>query len=292
MKKWLIVLGCLIIAGCATFPVVKDEEMVREFTRLEKEKELYRLEQEKRINTMGPELLALFPKPLPIKFEYDRSPEVNAYATHNKVVVFEGLLAYTESDDELGSVMAHEIAHCVMEHERKRAWVTVPFWLIALGLTGTAGVDMFPLAQAATNPYERSQEKEADFIGTILAYQAGYDPKALPKFNERMAIRLGDTSINRYGRTHPPTPYRVALIKKTVKALEDKELIPEILWVLLLKDVDLPKNKYSLEQLLSTVKFMGYEYKQSASLVEIKAPSGRVEFEINDNLISLKMRRD
>jgi predicted Zn-dependent protease len=126
-----------------------------------------------------------------------------------------------------------------------------------------------------TKPYARSLETEADFIGTLLAYEAGYDPLILPKVMERIAIRFGDTKLNKYGRTHPPTPQRTAMIKKELEALQNGKLIPDIVFSILSRKSSLPCEKYTKEQLIDTCKFIGYSYEEREDeIIKVKIPRG------------------
>lgn len=42
--------------------------------------------------------------------------EINAYTDGKEVVLYSGMLSYVKSEDELAAVLAHEIAHAVLEH--------------------------------------------------------------------------------------------------------------------------------------------------------------------------------
>lgn len=251
--------------GCATSPPISNEAMTRQTIELKKERQVYKANQQKRITKIGTKLLKQYPKPIAIDFTYKQSPIVNAYSTGDEIVINDGLLAYAKTDDQLASVIAHEIGHSVRHHMAKEGAIKGSIQMLGLAagiLTGTYTRDLSSsLAKAATKPYSRSVEKEADFIGTVLAYEAGYDPEALPKFMKKLAVRLGDTDTNKYGHSHPPTPKRVAMIKKTTKVLNNGKLVPRILWSIMLDDVRL-KGLYLKSQLLSTLKLLDYDYEK------------------------------
>src|SRR5260221_14736551 len=87
---------------------------------------------------------------------------------------------FVTSDDELASVLAHEMGHSLLQHGLRRsqdinstvaqiAVIVGAFWKSnrqALNM-GAAGV---------TAVYGRLDEEEADAIGAAIAHHAGYDP--------------------------------------------------------------------------------------------------------------------
>lgn len=130
------------------------------------------------------------------------SPELNAFVLPNgRVGVFRGLLELAGSDDELASVLGHEIGHLVARHPAERvsqevavqAGVSIAQLLIAekageytdeigaaLGVGATLGVIL---------PYSRKHELEADRLGVELMRKAGKDPSAAVRFWRRMIAR-------------------------------------------------------------------------------------------------------
>ena len=130
------------------------------------------------------------------------SPELNAFVLPNgKVGVFNGLLQLAGSDDEVASVLGHEIGHLLARHPAERlsqevavqAGVSLAQMLIAedagqyadeigaaLGVGATLGVIL---------PYSRKHELEADRLGVDLMRKAGKDPAAALRFWERMIAR-------------------------------------------------------------------------------------------------------
>jgi predicted Zn-dependent protease len=127
-----------------------------------------------------------------------RSDQVNAFCLPGGyIAVYTGLLDFVRSDDELATVMGHEIAHALAHHaseriarEQKveRALSVLDHGLGSLGeserkqLIGllSAGASVGGLA------YDRQQESEADHIGLFLMTFAGYDPDKAVGFWEHM----------------------------------------------------------------------------------------------------------
>ena len=138
------------------------------------------------------------------EFNLVESKDVNAWCMPGgKVVVYTGLLAYTQNETALAIVLGHEITHAVAGHGRER----MSQQLLAQGiqvvgnvaLGSDAGtVDIFnqvyaPSAQVAVLlPYSRKHESDADHYGLIFAAMAGYDPREAIPFWKRMAAMGGE----------------------------------------------------------------------------------------------------
>lgn len=128
----------------------------------------------------------------------------NAFALPGGFVyVSTGLLALTNSEDELANVLAHEIAHAAARHAAARQQVmnTLPAPLRWLQWLGNAR-------------YSRAQEVEADRLGQGLAALAGYDPAGLTRFLRSLEfserLRRGASRRAGFLDTHPTTASRVA----------------------------------------------------------------------------------
>jgi predicted Zn-dependent protease len=112
------------------------------------------------------------------------------------VYVTRGLLALTNSPDELACVLAHETTHVIKRHAAQRMEAaTVPG---ILALPGAVVGTIVPVAgDVLAAPargvgalflagYSRDQEREADRIGLELAARAGFDPHAMSAFLDRL----------------------------------------------------------------------------------------------------------
>ncbi|MFQ5417200.1 MAG: M48 family metalloprotease [Myxococcota bacterium] len=128
----------------------------------------------------------------------------NAFALPGGYIyVSRGLLVLTNSEDELASVLGHEITHVAARHAAARQAV----------IQGMPGPFQF-FAQGHIAGYSRNQEREADRIGQGLAGVAGFDPTGMAtflkdlEFTER--LRLGTSRLPSFYDTHPATSERVA----------------------------------------------------------------------------------
>jgi predicted Zn-dependent protease len=166
------------------------------------------------------------------EFQIIDQPIANAFSLPGgHVYVTRGLLALTNSQDELASVLGHETAHVIKRHAAQRMEAaTVPGILSLPGaVVGTvapkAGDLLAAPAQAILAGYSRDQEREADRIGQELAARAGFDPHAMPEFldrlgqSEALTVDPRDRRIPSILQTHPQTPERVAAARQRADQL-------------------------------------------------------------------------
>jgi predicted Zn-dependent protease len=159
------------------------------------------------------------------------SPEVNAFALPGgKVGVYTGLLALATSDDEIATVIGHEIAHVTARHGGERMTVQQGVQLGGAVLGGVAdsrlsgnASNLLKVAYGAGSqvwgvlPHSRFQEAEADKIGLRYAARAGYDPRAAVAFWLKMNQRAGDAAGGpAFLRTHPSGEDRIAALNAEI----------------------------------------------------------------------------
>ncbi|MCB0353637.1 MAG: M48 family metallopeptidase [Bdellovibrionales bacterium] len=132
------------------------------------------------------------------------SEVVNAAATKgNYIFVWTGLLEAVHSDDELATVLAHEIAHILSGHVRPQASDQMGDALSGIAsetaqqavyqvggavgvLAGLAGaLTQLVFDAALVNPSAQAKEHEADQIGIFLMADACFDPSAAVEFWKR-----------------------------------------------------------------------------------------------------------
>ena len=114
------------------------------------------------------------------------SKDLNAFCMPGgKIAFYFGILSQLQlSDDEVATIMGHEMAHALREHARERMGKTAATRLgagalsalLGLGNLGDAALNMG--AQILTLKFSREDESEADIVGMDLAARAGYDPAA------------------------------------------------------------------------------------------------------------------
>ncbi len=156
-----------------------------------------------------------------------QDPNINAFAGPGGYIgVNSGLILAAESESELASVIAHEIAHVTQRHLARafeaadKLSVPAAAALIAGILLSTQNSQLGQAALTAAQAgvaqtqinFTRSNEEEADRIGVQTLARAGFDPRAMPAFFERLqqATRYSGSNLPDYLRTHPVTTARIA----------------------------------------------------------------------------------
>lgn len=153
-------------------------------------------------------------------------PAVNAFAIPGGYVgVNSGLITNTKSESELASVVAHEIAHVTQRHIARSIaaaegtqYATLAAVIAGL-IIGTQNSEIGQAAIAGASAagvqaqinFTRANEQEADRVGIGMLAKAGYDPRAMPTFFEKL-----DLASRYYSKppeflsTHPVTTSRIA----------------------------------------------------------------------------------
>ena len=155
-----------------------------------------------------------------------RNAPSNAYQSIDKagrpVVTFTiGLIAEARNADELAFVMGHEAAHHIAGHlarQRQNAAAGAVIFAGLATLTGGTAADVAAAqeigAAVGARSYSKEFELEADQLGTVIAYRAGYDPLTGAQF----FTRIPDPG-NKFLGTHPPNASRMETVRRTMARL-------------------------------------------------------------------------
>lgn len=157
-----------------------------------------------------------------------RDASINAFALPGGYIgVHTGLITASDSESEVASVLAHEIAHVTQRHIarmlglQKQAQLPMLVAMAAAVLLGGSRPDLASGVAAAAQAgaiqsqlgYSRDFEREADRIGFQTLNSAGFDVRAMPTFFEKMQRYtriLDDGRVPGYLRSHPVTTERIA----------------------------------------------------------------------------------
>jgi predicted Zn-dependent protease len=175
------------------------------------------------------------------------NPTINAFAVPGGVVgIHNGLFLWAETEDELATVLAHEIAHLSqrhfsrgMEFQQKLQPLALAAMLASLVLMATTGGDTGMAALSATQAaaqdsalrYSRGNEQEADRIGMQTIVDADMDPHAAPTMFERMlqATRYSSgEQIPEFLRSHPLSESRIADTRNRAMKYPSKARQPDL----------------------------------------------------------------
>ena len=152
----------------------------------------------------------------------------NAFAVPGNVIgINTGLFAYAESEDQLASVIAHELAHLsqrhfarTLERQKEDQWKNIAAMLAGILVLATVGGEegaaAITAAQASTFggrlKYSRLHEQEADRVGIATLSRAGMNPSAAAFMFQKLLVNTRyrqDIKEFSFMLTHPLTDSRV-----------------------------------------------------------------------------------
>jgi len=181
------------------------------------------------LNRLGQRLVTHSDSPsLPFQFFMVPDPTVNAFAAPGGFIgVNSGLLLTSQEEDELASVMAHEIAHVTQRHLirsfEKDQQSSLPRTAALIGAVLLAAADPQAGAAAITVvqasgvqariDHTRAHEAEADNLGMLNLVRSGFDAQAMPTFFERLQQSsrfYTGNAVPEFLRSHPVTTSRIA----------------------------------------------------------------------------------
>lgn len=143
------------------------------------------------------------------------SDQINGMSNGQQVAVTRGAMRLFPADAELAWVLAHEIAHNVLNH--------VPNARLHALLNGF--VEAMADESGTRAPVEppRSLEVQADYLGAYIMARSGYDLHAIRRVWQRLELLEARPSGLREGSLiHPPTAERLAAFEATLEEIEKK----------------------------------------------------------------------
>ncbi|HZM44595.1 MAG TPA: M48 family metalloprotease [Burkholderiales bacterium] len=194
------------------------------------------------LNQLGQRLAA---RSLEVRQEFEfffiLDPQINAFALPGGFIgVNTGLVLAAQSESEVAGVMAHEISHVSQRHiarmlsQQKQALVTtiasIAAALLLSRVSSDAAQAAFVFGQAGVAQsqlnFTRDHEREADRVGLQLLGDAGFDPRGMATFFERLqkATRVVESAAPSYLRTHPLPFERIADIQNRIQDLPYRQV--------------------------------------------------------------------
>jgi predicted Zn-dependent protease len=145
-----------------------------------------------------------------------------------KIAVYTGILPVARTEAGLAAVLGHEVVHALARHGAERmsqGQLTNAALQAAGAAAGAAGVGgmMSQATMAALGagaqvgvllPFSRKHESEADYIGILLAADAGYDPRESVSLWERMGQLSQGGGPSEFLSTHPSHETRIDQLKQ------------------------------------------------------------------------------
>jgi predicted Zn-dependent protease len=229
---------CALLSGCQTeYNVVtgqeetylyssdKEVDMGKAIAR-EVERE-YKLVDDpliqKRVEDIGRKIAAVCDrKEIDYYFKVLDDKEINAVSLPGGFVyVNRGIIEKVDNDDELAGVIAHEVGHIVARHSIKKLQGMMGYSLlrilsIAVPQSGQAGATADAAFTELMLGYSREDELLADQLGTRYSKLAGYSPRGMITFLEKLQEinRRQPLKPKSYFKTHPYVPDRIRVVKQ------------------------------------------------------------------------------
>lgn len=252
MKKLVLAaLAAAVLVGCKTSPtgrtqvaLYSDQEMSQmgqqSFADMKKNQ---KINNDPKVNAyvkcIADDVIAVLPNEYAkqkwevVVFE---EPSANAFALPGGFIgVHTGLLDVAVNQDQVATVLGHEVGHVIAEHSNERVSQNS---LLQTGLqVGGAALDMGnvqyrgEIMQAlglgaqygVILPFSRSHESEADIIGLDLMAQAGFDPKESVTLWQNMS-QAGSGGTPEFMSTHPAPGNRIKELQaKMPEALNEQK---------------------------------------------------------------------
>ncbi|MDN5862841.1 MAG: M48 family metallopeptidase [Salinisphaera sp.] len=155
-----------------------------------------------------------------------KDDSANAFALPGgKIGVHTGLLKIARNQDQLATVIGHEVAHVLAQHSAERisqqfatqAGLDLVAAMVGGGQTQQQLMSLLGLgAQVGVLlPYSRLQESEADIYGLELMAKAGFDPRASVQLWQSMK-RAGGGAPTEWLSTHPAPDTRINDLRRQI----------------------------------------------------------------------------
>lgn len=169
---------------------------------------------------------------LPWEFSVVDSNQPNAYSLPGgKISISRGLVSKMESEDQLASVLGHEIGHVTAKHavvsasRNQLLGAVLGVGGAVLQGTGTAGAGAIQAAgqigaTLLVQKYSRDQERQADELGMKYMTATGYNPRAFVETMEILAAaaKSEPSKFEMLFASHPVTSERIATARERLSS--------------------------------------------------------------------------
>ena len=169
----------------------------------------------------------------PFSFEVVADPTINAFALPGgPMFINTGLLKAIDNEAQLAGVMGHEMSHVILRHGTNQAskenLIQIP--LALAGKLTESNSLMAQLAQMGIGlgansvllKFSRTDESQADLMGSHIMAEEGYDPIQMAKFFEKLNAQAGSVSTIQFLSDHPNPGNRSKAIELEASRLPER----------------------------------------------------------------------
>lgn len=200
------------------------------------------------LNKIGGRLAAASPDPgIGFTFFAMNDRTINAFATFGGYIgVNTGLLLNVRTESELAGVLAHEVSHVTQRHlarqiSQSKTTSMAMLAAMAAAILASRGSSQGAMAgvvgaQAGAMQsqlgFSRDFEREADRIGLQILDKAGFDPRGMSGFFERLqkATRIYENNAPVYLRTHPLNTERISDMQNREQQLPYRQVVDGLMF--------------------------------------------------------------
>jgi predicted Zn-dependent protease len=182
------------------------------------------------LNALGKTLAAHAPgAKYPYRFKCVNDNAINAFALPGgSIYINRGAIEAADDEAQLAGVMAHEISHVALRHPTNQLTKksSLEMGLVLAGaLMGNSSMGSL-LTEAGvkggmgllTLRLSRTDESQADILGTQMLFDSGYDPRALAQFFETLESENKKHPI-KFLSDHPNPGNRAERVQEEVRRL-------------------------------------------------------------------------
>lgn len=182
------------------------------------------------LNTLGKRLAAHSPgAPYPYQYKCVNDMAINAFALPGGFIyINRGVIELTDDEGQLAGVMAHETSHVALRHSTNQLTklyaAEIPLALLG-GFMGNSTIASVLTQLGVQNGmqliflrFSRTDESQADILGTQILYDADYDPRAMAQFFEKIEAESKSRPIE-FLSDHPSPENRVQGVQEEVQRL-------------------------------------------------------------------------
>jgi Zn-dependent protease with chaperone function len=164
----------------------------------------------------------------PYQYRCVNSAAINAFALPGGFIyINRGVIEAADDEAQLAAVMAHETSHIALRHgtnqaSKAYAW-QVPFSILG-GVAGNSVGSVLAelgggfVVNSIFLKYSRTDESQADILGTQILYDSGYDPRAMAQFFEKIEGESRSRPVEFFS-DHPSPARRIERVDEEIDRL-------------------------------------------------------------------------
>ena len=244
IKNPLLILCLFFLVGCATIynPVIERNEFILIDTKSEVSlgqslsQQIARefkisddVQLNSRLKKIGDRIArASDRQDLEYRFFVIEDKELNAFAIPGGNVYVNSAILKVANDDELATVLSHEVGHIAARHSVKKVQAALGYQIVmSIAFSKASSADVGQALDVVFNivslGYSREDERLADQLAIKYAYRAGFNPRGMITFLyklEEEAKKQGATYHLIFLSSHPSLGERIKNMNKEIYDLE------------------------------------------------------------------------